>query len=110
MSVHSDSLNVDILQVGHHGSETSSRQEFLDAVSPQWALIGAGPRNFSGVVLPDESVVQALAEVTGDEARVLRTDTSDEGGCEVADRIGSDEDRPGGCDNHVLGIATSQID
>lgn len=41
---------------------------------------------------------------TGDESRVLRTDTSDEGGCEVADRIGSNGTRPGGCDNHVLDI------
>jgi competence protein ComEC len=93
---------VDILQVGHHGSETSSRLEFLNAVSPQWALIGAGPKKYSGHVLPDDSVVSALVDVVGDASRILRTDENDAAGCSVADRIGDDDHRPGGCDNYIL--------
>lgn len=33
-------LKSNILKVGHHGSRTSSEEEFLKAVSPEIALIG----------------------------------------------------------------------
>jgi competence protein ComEC len=36
-----DELDADIYQAGHHGSSTSSSQEFLDAVSPEIALISS---------------------------------------------------------------------
>lgn len=32
-------LDAEILKVGHHGSDTSSSDEFLDAISPDYALI-----------------------------------------------------------------------
>lgn len=32
-------LDAEILKLGHHGSDTSSSEEFLDAVSPEYALI-----------------------------------------------------------------------
>ena len=32
-------LDAEILKVGHHGSDTSSSEEFLDAISPNYALI-----------------------------------------------------------------------
>ncbi|HYF13789.1 MAG TPA: MBL fold metallo-hydrolase [Phycisphaerales bacterium] len=35
-------LDCDFLKVGHHGSETSSTKEFLDAVTPRIAAISAG--------------------------------------------------------------------
>lgn len=34
-----DTLKSNILKVGHHGSKTSSTEEFLKAVSPNIALI-----------------------------------------------------------------------
>ena len=34
-------LNAEILKVGHHGSDTSTSTEFLDAINPQYALISA---------------------------------------------------------------------
>ena len=109
---HRQDIDADILQVGHHGSETSSRLEFLRAVSPSWALIGAGPQLFHDVKLPDESVIRALDDVihAPDEGapRVLRTDTHDvdaTGGCPASDRVGRDaSSRPGGCDNWILHI------
>lgn len=36
-----ETLGAEILKVGHHGSDTSSSDEFLDAVSPLYALISA---------------------------------------------------------------------
>ena len=32
-------IDAEILKVGHHGSDTSSSEEFLDAISPDYALI-----------------------------------------------------------------------
>ena len=42
---HHRSLHVDLLKVAHHGSNTSSCEEFLDAVRPEYAVISAGIRN-----------------------------------------------------------------
>lgn len=92
-------VDADILQVGHHGSETSSRAAFLAAVSPSLALVSAGPKLFRTVRLPDASVLAAL-EATG--ATVLRTDAHD-GTCPLAERIGADSG-PGGCDSYVVTI------
>jgi competence protein ComEC len=38
-------IDVDVLLVPHHGSETSSSPEFIDAVSPKLALIASGADN-----------------------------------------------------------------
>ena len=38
-------LRADILKVGHHGSNTSSIDPFLDAVSPAFAVISDGYEN-----------------------------------------------------------------
>lgn len=43
-----DVLNCDILKVAHHGSNTSSCEEFLDAVQPQIAVIQVGANNSYG--------------------------------------------------------------
>ena len=39
---------VDILKVGHHGSNTSSKKEFIRKVSPRISLISAGKNNVYG--------------------------------------------------------------
>jgi competence protein ComEC len=48
---HAD-LRADILLVPHHGSKTSSSDEFLDAVQPSVALVQAGYRNRFGHPAP----------------------------------------------------------
>lgn len=62
-------LDSDVLKVGHHGSNGSSCEEFLEAVSPDWAVISLGADNDFGH--PHDEVLDRLADVG---ARVLRTD------------------------------------
>jgi competence protein ComEC len=67
---HSDTrLRADVLKVGHHGSQTSSTDAFLEAVRPRVALVSVGAGN--GYGHPSTLVMGALA-ATG--AQVLRTD------------------------------------
>lgn len=49
-------LDVDVLKAGHHGSETSSSDDFLSAVSPKYAVISCGEGNQYGH--PDSSLIQ----------------------------------------------------
>jgi competence protein ComEC len=44
-SLLNEALHVDVLKVGHHGSNTSSTPEFLAAVRPRYGVISAGVRN-----------------------------------------------------------------
>jgi competence protein ComEC len=55
-------VDADVLQVGHHGSATSSSAAFLDAVSPLAAVISAGEDNPFGH--PAQEVVERLREYT----------------------------------------------
>lgn len=48
-------LHADVLLVPHHGSKTSSSEEFLNAVQPRFALVQSGYRNRFGH--PDRSVM-----------------------------------------------------
>ncbi|MDO4517610.1 MAG: ComEC/Rec2 family competence protein [Bacillota bacterium] len=42
----SDILKADILSVGHHGSKTSTSDDFLAAVNPKYAVIQVGKNNY----------------------------------------------------------------
>ena len=88
-------LRADVLVAGHHGSETSSRRVFLDAVGARTFVVSSGPTRYSGVRLPDAAVVGEL----GRRGAVWRTDF-DDAACALADKVGPDRDgAAGGCDN-----------
>ncbi len=55
---HTNTLNSTILKVAHHGSKTSSTEEFLNAVKPKIGLIGVGENNNFGH--PDREVLERL--------------------------------------------------
>lgn len=52
--------DIDILKVGHHGSNTSTDIDFVDAITPEYAIISAGEDNRYGH--PHEEVLAALSE------------------------------------------------
>jgi competence protein ComEC len=97
---HRAEIRADILQVGHHGSKTSSRRGFLEAVHPTLALISSGPKVYGHTVLPDREVIDELHRIG---ATVLRTDERD-ANCPLTHRIGPDTG-PGGCDSYIITVA-----
>jgi competence protein ComEC len=58
-----------LLKVGHHGSITSTRPQFLARVAPQWAVISCGLRNRYGH--PRSEVLEELQMA---HVRTFRTD------------------------------------
>lgn len=46
-------LKSTLLKVGHHGSETSTTEKFLEAVDPQYAVIPVGAYNSYGMPSPE---------------------------------------------------------
>jgi competence protein ComEC len=62
-------LQSTLLKVGHHGSITSTRPEFLARVAPRWAVISCGLRNRYGH--PRQEV---LEELQAAHIRTFRTD------------------------------------
>ena len=56
-----EKLPADVITVPHHGSKTSSTRVFLDAISPELALIPAGYRNRFGH--PKEKVLKRYEEM-----------------------------------------------
>ena len=64
-----DKLKSDVLKLGHHGSRTSTSKEFLEAVSPEVALISVGTKNKYGH--PHQEILNLLDEF---KMKILRTD------------------------------------
>jgi competence protein ComEC len=66
---YSDFLRSNVLKVGHHGSKTSSGENFLHAVNPDYAIISAGIMNKFKHPSPD--IINRLVR---NEVHILRTD------------------------------------
>lgn len=67
--VKNEYLKADVLKVAHHGSDTSSTQEFLQAVAPKYAVISCGAGNPYGH--PSAQTLERLSQVGAD---IYRTD------------------------------------
>lgn len=59
-----DNISSTILKAGHHGSDTSSSEEFIDAVSPETVIIHVGKDNKYGH--PMDVIMDRLTEYTDD--------------------------------------------
>ena len=69
LEVLSKLVDVDVLKVGHHGSKTSTTNEFLEKVNPEIAVITVGEDNKYNH--PDKEVMDKLK---ADDITVYRTD------------------------------------
>lgn len=64
-------LNADVLKVAHHGGKTSTSEEFVDVVSPKYAVICVGYNNyghphFETVSTLEGKGIEVLVTVNGD--------------------------------------------
>lgn len=64
-------LESDVLKLGHHGSRTSSSDNFVRAVNPEYAVVSSGKDNRYGH--PHQEVLALLEKLN---IKTLRTDTS----------------------------------
>ena len=62
-------IDIDVLKVGHHGSNTSSSLEFIHSIKPELAIISVGRNNRYGH--PDNEVINNLNK---EKVMILRTD------------------------------------
>ncbi|MBD3311294.1 MAG: MBL fold metallo-hydrolase [Candidatus Magasanikbacteria bacterium] len=69
LAIYGDQLDVNILKAGHHGSGSSSMQDFIDMVGPDHTIISCGQNNKFGH--PSRRVLKRL-ERAGSE--IWRTD------------------------------------
>ena len=63
----SDAGDIDVLKVGHHGSDTSTNTSLVSSLAPEYAVISCGAGNSYGH--PHQAALDALSAVT-----VYRTD------------------------------------
>jgi len=59
--------DIDVLKVGHHGSKTSSSQEFISEINPKYSVISVGKNNRYGH--PNKEVLDNLKD-----SKAYRTD------------------------------------
>ncbi|TCP32324.1 competence protein ComEC [Scopulibacillus darangshiensis] len=62
-------LPVDILKVGHHGSKTSTTEDWLDELRPKVAIVSVGKRNRYGHPSPE-----VLDRLENRQMKIIRTD------------------------------------
>ena len=59
--------NIDVLKVGHHGSKTSSSEDFINGINPKYSIISVGKNNRYGH--PNKEALNTL-----EQSKVYRTD------------------------------------
>lgn len=96
--------NVELVQVGHHGSTTSSDEPFVRLINPRIAVVSASYRSGNQLGLPRLEVLQRFAQVGGSlkvrdtEGKIacygLSRTTDDKLIKRVSEGIVSDDERP----------------
>lgn len=91
-------LTSSILISPHHGSMTSSRREFIDAVSPKYIAVSSGPKKYHGTQLPDKVILDMYEKMSINTISTSKNDNECMSDNPVGDKISADH-RPGGCTN-----------
>ncbi|HEX7842069.1 MAG TPA: hypothetical protein VF469_31575 [Kofleriaceae bacterium] len=104
-------LSANIVQIPHHGSQTSSTNGFQNATIAMYrerpdtyAVISSGPRDYSGTQLPDATIVESWKRKIG-RSHVLSTKLNDVTAPRCArnpDKIAptpATDETPAGCNN-----------
>lgn len=73
-------MHSDILQVGHHGSNTSSIEPFIEVVSPEISVVSAGKNNRYG-----HPTKRVLARLKRASSTIFRTDQQGDIICKIED-------------------------
>jgi len=73
-------LNCDVIKIGHHGSVTSTTEDFLKIAKPQYAVISVAAKNNYG--FPDPEILNRLEKR---EIKLYRTDLNGEIDVEVTE-------------------------
>lgn len=61
-------MDIDVLKVGHHGSNSSTTQEFLNKVKPEYSIISVGKNNYGH---PTQNILNRLTSIG---SKIFRTD------------------------------------
>lgn len=69
MLVYGADLDADVIKIAHHGAAESSSLKFLQAVSPNYAIVSVGENNNYG--LPSAQTIKRLSDL---DIKVFRTD------------------------------------
>lgn len=75
-------LDVDVLKVGHHGSNSGSQQSFLDIVTANYAIISVGKNNKFG-----HPSARTIKKIERTNSNILRTDLNGDITCLVNESI-----------------------
>ncbi|PIZ96310.1 MAG: hypothetical protein COX80_01605 [Candidatus Magasanikbacteria bacterium CG_4_10_14_0_2_um_filter_33_14] len=71
LATYGEQLKADILKMGHHGSDSSSTEDFLEMVQPQEAIVSCGLDNKFGH--PSRRVLKRLERISS-SSTIWRTD------------------------------------
>ncbi len=73
VSTYGNKYNVDVLKVGHHGSENATTSAFVEAIDPEYAIISCGLNNKYG-----HPHAEALQRLSGYDSNmeIYRTDNN----------------------------------
>ncbi len=71
IQIYGEELDSDVLKVAHHGAKLSTCQEFIDAVTPDYAVLSVGEGN-----IYDHPNDETILRLSSAGAKIVRTDQS----------------------------------
>ncbi len=83
LEIYDEELDCDVLKIAHHGAKNSTSQKFIDAVSPDYAVISVGENNIYGH--PNEETIERLNSAN---VEIVRTDECGDVLCAVGNIYG----------------------